>query len=327
MKLYKEHTYWKKYLPFLPKKYQDNYVEPEELFWNWETTKVHYDFKYSESNSVNVILLHGAGGNGRILSLLGNTLFENGINYFAPDNLGYGLTQINKKDFDYNDWVNMINDFTNFILEKHKKPVVLFGMSVGGMLAYQVAAKNKKVRGLIATTLIDPRNEETMIHISKNKFLGKYGLKLIKSFASILDSLRLPVKWVCKIDLMSRNPTLSKIFIKDKLSGGTKLSMKFLRTFSDYKPEVSFNEFDLCPILLVHPEKDDWTPFNLSERIFNQLKAEKEAYLLSECGHAPIEEPGIFEMEKHIVEFINKKIIPVANKIGFKKQLSPKYRQ
>jgi len=302
-------------LPFLPKKYQENYIEPEESFWNWETTKVHYDFKYSESNSTNVILLHGAGGNGRILSLLGNALFENGINYFAPDNLGYGLTQVNKKDFDYSDWVNLINEFTNYIIKKHKKPVVLFGMSVGGMLAYQVVAKNKKVSGLIATTLIDPSDQETMIHISKNKLLGKYGLKFIKTFASIFDSLRLPVKWVCKIELMSINPTFSKIFINDKLSGGTKLSMKFLRTFSDYKPEISFKEFDLCPVLLIHPEKDDWTPFKLSERIFNQLKGEKGVHLLSECGHAPIEEPGIFEMEKHIVEFINKKIMPVANTV------------
>ena len=315
LKYYKQNDYWKKYLSFLPKNYQENYVEPEESFWNWEKTKVHYDFKYSESNNVNVILLHGAGGNGRILSLLGNALFENGINYFAPDNLGYGLTQVNKKDFDYYDWVNLINEFTNFIIKKHKKPVVLFGMSVGGMLAYQVVAKNKKVSGLIASTLIDPSDEETMIHISKNKLLGKYGLKFIKTFASIFDSLRLPVKWVCKIELMSLNPTFSKIFIKDKLAGGTKLSMKFLRTFSDYKPEISFKEFDLCPVLLVHPEKDDWTPFRLSERIFNQLKGEKEFHLLSECGHAPIEEPGIFEMEKHIVEFINNKILPVANNV------------
>jgi len=99
---YSELTYWKKYLAFLPKEYQDHYEEPEELFWNWEANAIHYDFKYAASNQVNVLLLHGAGGNGRILSLLGNVLFENGINYFAPDNLGYGLSQVGKKDFGLN---------------------------------------------------------------------------------------------------------------------------------------------------------------------------------------------------------------------------------
>ncbi len=313
MKLYKEHTYWKKYLPYLPKEYQEDYLEPDETYWNWNLTKVHYDFKYSESNNVNVILLHGAGGNGRILSILGNSLFKNGINYFAPDNLGYGLTEVSNKKYDYNDWVNMINEFTNHILSKYNKPVVLFGMSIGGMLAYQVAVKNRKVISLIVSTLIDPRDEETMIHIAKSKILGKHGLKLVKLFPRLFDSLKLPVKWVCKIDLMSRNPSFSKIFIKDKLAGGTKLTMRFLRTFSDYKPKIEFSDFDLCPILLVHPEKDEWTPYNLSKKNFDKIKEQKQVYLLSECGHAPIEKPGIFEMEKHIVEFIKKIKMPVAN--------------
>jgi len=64
---YKNREYWRKYLSFLPEKYQDDYVEPEESFWKWGNINVHYDFKYSESNKVNIILLHGAGGNGSVM--------------------------------------------------------------------------------------------------------------------------------------------------------------------------------------------------------------------------------------------------------------------
>ena len=111
---------------------------------------------------------------------------------------------------------------------------------------------------------------------------------------------------VFKIDLMSRNSAFSKVFIEDKLAGGTKLTMRFLRTFSDYNPKIEFTGFDLCPVLMIHPEKDEWTPYHLSKKNYVKIKGQKQAYLLSECGHAPVEKPGIFEMEKHIVQFMKK---------------------
>ena len=97
-------------------------------------------------------------------------------------------------------------------------------------------------------------------------------------------------------------------FIEDKYAGGVNISMRFLRTFSSYNPDKEFEEFDSCPILLIHPEKDNWTPFELSKKVFDKLKVNKELFLLKECGHVPIEEPGIYEMENHILNFIKKKV-------------------
>ncbi len=306
---YKEIEYWNKYLPFLPVKYQDSFETPDESYWTWNNEKIHFDYKYRASNNASVILIHGVGGNGRILSMFVSYLNQNGINYYAPDNLGYGLTKLSNKKFEYKDWVNMISDFTRYIIQKDKKPVILIGMSVGGMLAYQVASKVREVKGIIATTLADPRDRETMIAMARNKFLGTIGLSIGKIFKFLSDDLWLPIKYLCKINLMSRNPEFSKIFMEDKYAGGVNISMRFLRTFSSYHPHKEFEEFDSCPILLIHPEKDDWTPFELSKKVFDKLKVDKELYLLKECGHAPIEEPGIYEMENHILDFIKMKIV------------------
>jgi len=303
---YKEFNYWKKYLSFLPKKYHDSYETPDESYWDWGNHKIHFDYKKNESNQVSVILIHGAGGNGRILSMFGSYLYKNKINYYSPDNLGYGLTKVSNKNFEYADWVNMISDFTKYIMKRDNNPVFLIGMSVGGMIAYQVASKVKTVKGILVTTLADPRDEETMIAMSKNKFLVKYGLPFAKRFRIIVDNIRLPIKWLSKINLMSRNPEFSKLFIKDKYAGGVNISMRFLRTFSIYQPEIEFTDFNLCPILLIHPEKDKWTPFHLSKKVFDKIPSKKEYHLLTECGHAPIEEPGIYEMEKHCLNFIKK---------------------
>ena len=112
---YKEIEYWKKYLSFLPKRYQDLYEIPDESYWNWKQEKIHLDYRVDKSNDVTVILIHGAGGNGRILSMFGSYLSSNGVNYYAPDNLGYGLTKLSNRKFEYGDWVDMISDFTRYI--------------------------------------------------------------------------------------------------------------------------------------------------------------------------------------------------------------------
>ncbi|MEM1121826.1 MAG: alpha/beta hydrolase, partial [Bacteroidota bacterium] len=151
LKYYKNLTYWKKYLPFLPQKYQAQFETPNEAYWNWKTAKIHLDYKIKKTSKITVILIHGAGGNGRILSMFTSFLIANDINYYAPDNLGYGLTQLSNKRFVYDDWVDMLSDFTEYVIQKEDTPVVLIGMSVGGMLAYQVASRVKAVRGVIVT--------------------------------------------------------------------------------------------------------------------------------------------------------------------------------
>jgi len=304
LQYYKDLEYWKKYLPFLPKKYQESFQEPDESFWKWKDNHIHYDYKSDKSNKVSVILIHGAGGNGRILSLIGSFLFQNQVNFYSPDCLGYGLTKTSNKSFEYSDWVEMMSDFTRFVMSKENKPVILIGMSIGGMLAYQVACKVDELSGIIVTTLADTRDEETLMAVSKNRIIGKYGVSLMKRFRIFCDNLSLPIRWFCSLILMSRNPEFSNVFIRDKLAGGVSVPLKFLRTMTSYVPEIDFSEFNSCPVLLLHPEKDFWTPFHLSEKVYNQLSGEKEYHLLSECGHAPIEEPGIYEMEKHALNFI-----------------------
>jgi len=316
---YSETSYWTKYLRFLPQKYQDKYEVPDESYWNWRQERIHIDSKFSASSEVTAILIHGAGGNGRILSILGSYLSKNDINYYAPDNLGYGLTKVTNSTFEYGEWVDMMCDFTKYIIQKDRKPVVLIGMSIGGMLAYQMASKVKEVAGVIVTTLADPRDEETIIAMSKHKFLATIGMNFLNSFSILTDKVRLPIKWLCKFDLMSRNQEFSEVFKADKYAGRVKVSMKFLRTFVSYKPDLEFDEFDSCPILLLHPEKDDWTPFLLSKKNFDKIKGEKEIHLLKECGHAPIEEPGLSQMESHIVLFIKSKILDLVTKNELRK--------
>ncbi|MGM0653183.1 MAG: hypothetical protein ACQES4_10460, partial [Bacillota bacterium] len=83
------------------------------------------------------------------------------------------------------------------------------------------------------------------------------------------------------------------------------LSIAFINTLLEAYPEIEPEEFDICPMLLAHPEKDLWTPVEISELFFNRLhKINKQLVILENAGHFPIESPGLQLLEESILGFI-----------------------
>jgi len=55
-------------------------------------------------------------------------------------------------------------------------------------------------------------------------------------------------------------------------------------------------------MLLAHPEKDLWTPVEISELFFNRLnKINKQLVILENAGHFPIESPGLQQLAVLII--------------------------
>lgn len=303
---YTEFEYWKKYNKFLPEELQYRETNlPVETYWNCKDYQIHLDETKIDKSPVKVIILHGAGGNGRIMGLLGNFLNDLGFEYIAPDLMGYGLTKNKKnKNIDYAEWVDCVSDLVDEEYAKDNKPIVLFGLSVGGMLAYQAASKNKNVKGIIVTTLADPRQKHVRDDIAKNLFLSRVGLPFVKITSPVFDRIALPIKWLCKMDRITNNKAFSNVFANDPYAGGSKIKLKFLRTYMTFNPAKEPEDFGICKVLYLHPEKDTWTTIDTSKPFFDKIKSPKKMVILENCGHAPYEENGLTTMKKEVRNFL-----------------------
>ena len=60
------------------------------------------------------------------------------------------------------------------------------------------------------------------------------------------------------------------------------------------------------PVLLVHPDRDEWTPVALSTRVLRRTAAPTRLVLLRECGHFPIEEPGLTDLADAMRDLVNR---------------------
>ena len=97
------------------------------------------------------------------MSAFGALVHGLGYSYVAPDLPGFGLA-IPGPEYDphYRSWVALVADLIDREQARDGLPVVTFGGSLGGMLAYNAAAVSGKVHGVIATTLADPRDADAL---------------------------------------------------------------------------------------------------------------------------------------------------------------------
>jgi alpha-beta hydrolase superfamily lysophospholipase len=222
----------------------------------------------------------------------------------SPDLPGYGLTAVPWSEFSYPTWVACVCDLIDAELARDGKPVVLFGVSLGGLLAYQAAARSRRVVALAATTLTDPREPQVRAGLSRNPLLGTAGFWLLDRLAPITDSLPLPMAYVSKMDGISNDPSLSALCMSDPLGGGRWVPARFLRSLMTTAPDIEPEDFDVCPVLLAHPGVDRMTDIALSRRFFDRLKGPKRMVVLEGASHMPVEHPGVDQLEASVLELL-----------------------
>jgi alpha-beta hydrolase superfamily lysophospholipase len=310
---YRDQQAWRDLQKFLPERLRlTGATAPEEEFWDWRGHRVHLDRYRNPDAKAKVVLHHGVGTNGRQMSLiLGAPLARRGLETVALDNLGYGLTQVKPGTTpSYDDWVDLVVDFLAFEQSRDDRPIVLYGLSAGGMLTYHVAAKAPRgtLRGIVGMTFLDQRDQQVRDETAHDKLTARAGVPLMGLLAKTpAASAKYPMSLASKMSALANNPYAMKVLMKDRTSAANWVSVRFLDSYGNYAPAVEPQDFDACPVLLTQPAEDRWTPHHLSVPVLSRItKVPVDTVMLEGAGHYPLEDPGLQQMEDAIADFVTK---------------------
>ncbi|WP_169088647.1 alpha/beta hydrolase [Paenibacillus sp. PL91] len=298
--------YWKQYQKFFPEEMQinENHL-PTEEWMTWNNVYIHLDRMPVPHAKLKIVFIHGAGGNGRLLAPYARILQKYGYEVVSPDLPPYGLSYLNSvKLLDYQLWIDILIELIDQELKQDGKPIILLGTSIGGMLAYHTAVQSKRVKGLIATTFVDTSDSKVRDQLAPNKLTSRLGKFLMDKFPFLLDSLHISVNNVSRMKLITNNVEMTKLIMNDAHAAGTKIPLRLLRTFLNMKPLIKPENFDVCPVLLVHPQLDPMTPYSFSKPFFENIKCKKECVVLEGAGHFPIEQQGLEQMNVAVLSFL-----------------------
>ncbi len=304
MEMYDTDLTWKKLQQFLPPKNRlKKRNMPKEYFLPICGVNLHIDHYLPHQPKGRIILFHGVGGNGRLLSFIALPLYENGYEVICPDLPLYGYTET-PISVDYNLWVSCGNALTQHF-QQDEIPMFLFGLSAGGILAYQVACRCENISGLMVTCLLDQRNKVVTRATAIHPLVATIGNRFLKLFHKPFGNIKLPMKLVSNMKAIVNNSDLVKILTNDKRSSGARVSLSFLYTMLHPDIITEPEDFRKCPVLLAHPEDDKWTDVALSELFFDRLTTEKRKAMLECAGHFPIEPNGLLKLEMELLAFMS----------------------
>ena len=301
---YGKDGYWKKVQEYLPE--ENRLTEaclPDEYFVGIGRFGIHIDHYRVKEPKARIILFHGVGGNGRLLSFIAVPLMKQGYEVICPDLPLYGMTEYYGTVV-YQDWVDCAAEIVMYYQTREISPTFLFGLSAGGLLAYQTASGLPGIQGVIATCLLDQRNPTVRKSTAGSRWMADHGLRAITKASARLGFVKVPMKWVGNMKAIVNHEELAEVLMKDRRASGARVPVAFLHTLlnPDIHPEPE--RFRRCPVLLVHPENDRWTDAGLSRLFFDRLNCSKEMKLLKGAGHFPIEKEGLKHLEQYCVEFL-----------------------
>lgn len=309
--LYRDQPAWRELQEYLPERLRlTDATAPAEEFWEYRGHRVHLDRYVNPDAPAKIVLHHGVGTNGRQMSLIvGAPLAQRGFETVALDNLGYGLTQVAPGHVpSYDDWVDLVVDFLAYEQSRDDRPIVLYGLSAGGMLTYHVAAKAPKgtLRGIVGMTFLEQRNQQVRDDTAHDKFISRVGAPCMRLLARTpLARMPFPMTVASKMSALVNDKRALKAMTADRTSGGNWVPIKFLDSYLNYAPAVEPADFDACPVLLTQPAEDHWSPLELSQPALAPItKVAVTTVMLDNAGHYPIEEPGLQQMQDAIAEFV-----------------------
>ncbi|GAB3866540.1 alpha/beta fold hydrolase [Nocardioides maradonensis] len=280
-------------------------TEPVEEWWEHDGHRIHLDTYRNPAAPVKVLLFHGVGTNGRqMTTILGRPLAERGFETVAIDMPTYGITEVAPGALvRYDDWVRL----GSALVEKERdgRPIVLYGLSAGGMETFHVAALNGDVAGIVGMTFLDQSSARVRRETAFDPVTGTVGATLMGLLARTpLRRVRVPMRWVSKMRALVNNRAAKRACYADRTSAGNSVSVAFLDSYLNYDPPVSPEAFDVCPVLLTQPAADRWTPLHLSEPFLSRItKVPVTTVLLENAGHYPLEQPGLDQMVEAVAAF------------------------
>lgn len=315
MSLYADRPEWRDQQAFLPERLRltpDR--EPEERFWTWRGHRVHLDRFANPDARARIVLHHGVGTNGRQMSLIaGAPLADLGYETVALDNLGYGMTETRAGTTgSYDDWVQLTLDFLIAEKERDPRPILLYGLSAGGMLAHHVAARAPEglLAGIIGMTFMDMGDPAVMRAVAHDPVAGVVGVPLLRRLCRMgLGRVRVPMALVSKMSALANGRDVMRVLMRDRTAAANRVSLTFVDSLSNYRPAIRPDQFTTCPILLTQPAEDRWSPPWMGEGFLTKVTGVSVTVTrLDNAGHLPFEDPGLRQMIEAIDSFVTSNV-------------------
>ncbi len=278
--------------------------------WNWKNYQIAWQVEETSNDSgIAIVLIHGFGACKEHWRFNQKTISSIAPCY-ALDLIGFGdSTKPNSQisyekktyqNFNYcfDNWSQLVYDFCNEIV---KKPVLLIGNSIGGVIALNTSKKlSQKALGVILIDCAQRTMDDK--RLAEQSLLMRFLRPVIKTFvrqrllSSNIFNIAAKPKFITKI-LKVAYPSgnnvdeelIDTLFKPTQSTGAPEAFRGFINLFDDYLAPNLLKEMNTS-VHLIWGEKDPWEPVKEAQKWFKTFECIKSLDVISDAGHCPHDE-------------------------------------
>ena len=278
--------------------------------WTWKNHKVAWTAEGEESNApIAIVLIHGFGAstdhwrfNQKAISSLATCYAIDLIgfgNSSQPDaQLSYEKKKPQNFQYCFDNWSSQIIDFCNEIV---KKPVVLIGNSIGGVIALNASKKlNERCSQIVlidcAQRTMDDKqlyNQSSFMYFIRPIIKTLVRQKLLSK--TLFKNAANPnfIKKILKVAYPSGNnidkELINILFEPTQRKGAPEAFRGFINLFDDHLAPDLLKNINY-PVHLICGEKDPWEPLTVAKKWKENFQCIKSLEVISNAGHCPHDE-------------------------------------
>ena len=279
-------------------------------FWIWKNHKIAWQVEGSKKDTpISTVLIHGFGAskehwrfNQKALSSISTC--------YAIDLIGFGessqpnaqLLYEQKKPegffYCFDNWSQLIIDFCDEIV---KKPVILIGNSIGGIIALNAS---KKLKNRCSKIVLIDCAQRTMDdkRLSEQSLLMRFFRPILKTLVrqkslshALFKNAAKPnfIKKILKVAYPSGQnideELINLLFTPTQRKGAPEAFRGFINLFDDHLAPDLLKNLKI-PVFLIWGEQDPWEPVKEAQKWFETFECVKSLEIISGAGHCPQDE-------------------------------------
>ena len=216
-------------------------------------------YKFYKRKNIPVVFIHGVGLDHKMWFPQIRSFRNNSV--LVYDLLGHGKTPLNKKNVNFEDFSNQLNNLLNNL---NINKINLVGFSFGSLIALKYAKRfKKKVNKLVLISTVYKRNNSEKNNVRERYKKAKKNIPISNSALN---------RWLSS-KFIKLNPKIKK-YILNTLDKNKEDHLNFLKSyklFSYFKDNTKEIEQINTPSLILTGSKDQGSTVKMSENLSNKL--------------------------------------------------------
>jgi pimeloyl-ACP methyl ester carboxylesterase len=293
--------------PPLHRNFTSDVVESDGL-------KLHIDVYEYNPKAPTVIFIPGTAIYAMCYAELMYKIGESGYNVIGIDPRGHGRSQGERGNYTVEEIMKDVENVISYAIDRFNNKVSLMGSSQGGIVAFYIAAKDKRIQTVVCQNIADLASPESH-KLTRFPSVTKYLKPIIANFGHVFSDTQIPLSAYLNLDLIKIKyfGTAANFIEKDPIALKS-VSLRALRSLATTPLPAPVESIE-TPVLVIQGSYDTIFPVSYTQKIFDKLQCKKELIVFPELSHAIMTE-NVEEIYPPIINWLNS----VYNKKSRKRQ-------